>query len=77
MTGQPHGEIDPADADWGTFLWLAFITGAKPAAKASVNSLSMITDELYHEARKQYGDDPAINALNDVITSFYTSISNR
>jgi hypothetical protein len=37
----------------------------------------MVTDELHHEARKLFGDDPAINALNDVITSFYTSISER
>ena len=30
-----------------------------------------------HEARTQFGGDPAINALNDVITSFDTSISDR
>jgi hypothetical protein len=47
------------------------------ADRKSVNTLSMVTDELYHEARKQYGDDPAFNALNDVIASFYTSISDR
>jgi transcriptional regulator with XRE-family HTH domain len=47
------------------------------ADRKSINSLAMITDELYHEARTQFGDDPAINALNDVITSFYTSISDR
>ena len=47
------------------------------ADRKSVNTLSMVTDELYHEARKQYGGDPAFNALNDVIASFYTSISDR
>jgi transcriptional regulator with XRE-family HTH domain len=47
------------------------------ADRKSVNTLSMVTDELYHEVRKQFGDDPAINALNDVIASFYTSISDR
>jgi transcriptional regulator with XRE-family HTH domain len=63
-----NGDIDRA-TDWAR---QAFTTDRK-----SINSLSMITDELYHEARKQYGDDPAINALYDVITSFYTSISDR
>ncbi|MGH3772150.1 MAG: helix-turn-helix domain-containing protein [Pseudonocardiaceae bacterium] len=62
------GDIDRA-TDWAR---KAFHTDRK-----SVNSLSMITDELYHQARTRYGDDPAINTLNDVITSFYTSISNR
>lgn len=63
-----NGDIDHAT----TWARKAFNTDRK-----SVNSLSMVTDELYHEARKQFGDDPAINALNDVITSFYTSISDR
>ncbi len=47
------------------------------ADRKSINSLTMITDELCHEARTQFGDDPAINALSDVIASFYTSISDR
>jgi hypothetical protein len=63
-----NGDIDRA-TDWAR---QAFTTDRK-----SINSLSMITDELYHEARNQYGDDPAISALKDVITSFYTSISDR
>ena len=62
------GDIDRA-TDWAR--------KAFHADRKSVNSLSMVTDELYHEARKHYGNDPAINALNDVITSFYTSISDR
>lgn len=45
--------------------------------RRSVNSLSTVADELYHEARAQYGDDPAIGALNDVIASFYASVSDR
>ena len=45
--------------------------------RRSVNSLSTVADELYHEAHTRYGDDPAINALNDVIASFYTSVSDR
>lgn len=60
------GDIDRATA-WAR---KAFTTDRK-----SVNTLSMVTDELYREARKKFGDDPAINALNDVITSFYISIS--
>ena len=63
-----HGDIDHA-TDWAR--------KAFHADRKSLNSLSMVTDELYHEARKSYRDDPAITALNDVITSFYTSISNR
>lgn len=62
------GDIDRA-TDWAR---KAFSVDRK-----SVNTLSMVTDELYHEARRQYSDDPAINALNDVITSIYTSISDR
>jgi tetratricopeptide (TPR) repeat protein len=62
------GDIDRA-TDWAR---KAFNTDRK-----SVNTLSMVTDELHHETRKLYGDDPAINALNEVITSFYTSISDR
>jgi hypothetical protein len=45
--------------------------------RRSVNSLSTVADELYHEARAYYGDEPAINALNDVIASFYASVSDR
>lgn len=45
--------------------------------RRSVNSLSTVADELYHEARAHYGDDSAINALNDVIASFYASVSDR
>jgi tetratricopeptide (TPR) repeat protein len=62
------GDIDRA-TDWAR--------KAFQADRKSVNSLIMITDELYHEARTQFGDDPAINALNNVIASFYTSISDR
>lgn len=62
------GDIDRA-TDWAR---KAFSTDRK-----SVNTLSMVTDELYHEARKQFGDDPAINALNEVVTSFYTRRSGR
>ena len=62
------GDIDHA-TDWAR---KAFTTDRK-----SINSLSMITDELYHEARTQFGDDPAISALNNVIASCYTSISDR
>jgi hypothetical protein len=47
------------------------------AGRRSINTLTMVVDELYHEARASYGDDPAISALNDVIASFYTSISDR
>lgn len=45
--------------------------------RKSINSLSTVADELYHQARAQYGDDPAISALNDVIACFYASISDR
>ena len=45
--------------------------------RRSVNALSTVADELYHEARAHYGDDPAINALNDVVASFYASVSDR
>ncbi|MGH3873917.1 MAG: helix-turn-helix domain-containing protein [Pseudonocardiaceae bacterium] len=58
-----NGDIDHATA-WAH--------KAFQADRTSVNSLSMITDELYHAARTRYGDDPAITALNDVIS--YTSI---
>jgi transcriptional regulator with XRE-family HTH domain len=47
------------------------------ADRRSVNTLSMVADELHHTARAQYGDDPAIAALNDVIASFYASMSDR
>jgi hypothetical protein len=63
-----EGDIDRATA-WAR--------KASNADRKSINTLSMVTDELYHEIRAQYGDDPAVNALNDVITSFYTSISGR
>lgn len=62
------GEIDRA-TDWAR--------KAFHADRKSINSLSMVTDELYHEVRKHYRDDPATTALNDIITSFYTSISDR
>jgi hypothetical protein len=62
------GNIDHA-TDWAR---QAFTTDRK-----SINSLTMITDELYHQARTQYGKDPALKALNDVITSFYTTISHK
>lgn len=62
------GDIDRA-TDWARKTF--------NADRKSVNTLSMVTDELYHEARNQYGNDPAISALNDVIASIYTSISDR
>jgi hypothetical protein len=37
----------------------------------------MVTDELYHQARTHYGKDPALKALNDVITSFYSTLSDK
>ncbi len=45
--------------------------------RRSVNSLSTVAYELYHEARARHGEDPAISALNDVISSFYASISDK
>jgi hypothetical protein len=63
-----HRDIDNA-TDWAR--------KAFNADRKSVNTMSMVTDELHHEARKLFGGDPAINALNDVMTSFYTSISDR
>jgi hypothetical protein len=45
--------------------------------RRSINSLSTVADELYHEARARHGNDPAISALNDVIASFYASINDR
>jgi transcriptional regulator with XRE-family HTH domain len=62
------GDIDHA-TDWAR---QAFTTDRK-----SINSLTMVTDELYHQARTHYGKDPALNALNDVITSFYTTINDK
>ncbi|MGH3833656.1 MAG: helix-turn-helix domain-containing protein [Pseudonocardiaceae bacterium] len=62
------GEIDRA-TDWAR--------KAFQADRKSINSLVMVTDELYHEACTRYRDDPATTALNNVITSFYTSISDR
>jgi transcriptional regulator with XRE-family HTH domain len=62
------GDIDHA-TDWAR---QAFSTDRK-----SINSLTMITVELYHQARTHYGKDPALNALNDVITSFYTTINDK
>jgi DNA-binding XRE family transcriptional regulator len=47
------------------------------ADRRSVNTLFMVTDELYNEAQKQYGKDPALNALNEVIAGFYASTSDR
>lgn len=46
------------------------------ASRKSVHTLSMIANELYLEARKQFGDDPAINTLNNVIIS-YASTAGR
>jgi hypothetical protein len=62
------GNIDGA-TEWAH---QAFTTDRK-----SINSLSTVADELYHETRAQYGDDPATSALNDVIASFYASITDR
>lgn len=50
---------------------------AYSADRRSVNTLSMVTDELYNQAREKYGNDPAIKSLNDVVASFYASISER
>lgn len=47
------------------------------AGRRSVNTLTMVADELHHVARAQYGSDPAIGALNDVISSFYKSIQDK
>ena len=63
-----NGDIDAA-TEWAR---KAFNINRK-----SINSLSTVADELYHEARTQYGNDPAISALNDVIASFYSSISDK
>jgi transcriptional regulator with XRE-family HTH domain len=63
-----NGDIDHA-TDWAR---QAFTTDRK-----SINSLTMVTDELYHQAHTHYGKDPALKALNHVITSFYTTISNK
>lgn len=62
------GDVDGA-TEWAC---KAFKTGRR-----SVNSLSTVADELYHETRARYGEDSAINALNDVIASFYASISDK
>jgi hypothetical protein len=37
--------------------------------RRSVTSLSTVADELYLEARARYGDDPAVRALREIITS--------
>ncbi len=63
-----EGDIDGA-TEWAR---KAFATDRR-----SVNSLSTIADELYHQARARYRNDPAITALNEVIASFYASISDR
>jgi transcriptional regulator with XRE-family HTH domain len=60
------GDIDGA-IDWAR---QAFTTDRR-----SINSLATVANELYHEARTRYGNDPAITALNDIIASFYASIS--
>jgi transcriptional regulator with XRE-family HTH domain len=62
------GDIDDA-TEWAR---KAFTT-----ERRSINSLSTVADELYHEARARYGDDPSISALNDAIASFYASIGNK
>jgi tetratricopeptide (TPR) repeat protein len=62
------GDIDSA-TEWAR---KAFATDRR-----SINSLSTVADELYHEARARYNNDPAIKALNNVIASFYTSINDR
>jgi transcriptional regulator with XRE-family HTH domain len=59
-----NGDIDGA-TEWAR--------KAYNANRRSVNTLSMVTEELHHEARHRFGDDPAITALNDVIQSFYAS----
>lgn len=62
------GDLDSA-AEWAR--------KAFSAERRSVNSLSTVADELRQEARTRYGDDPAISALNNVVTSFYVSIRGR
>ncbi|MDQ3763647.1 MAG: hypothetical protein M3460_19100 [Actinomycetota bacterium] len=62
------GDIDDA-AEWAR--------EAFSADRRSVNSLSIVADELYHQGRAQYRDDPAISALNNVIASFYASVSDK
>lgn len=47
------------------------------ADRRSVNTLSMVTDELYDEVRQKFGTDPAISALNEVIATFYASVTDR
>jgi hypothetical protein len=32
---------------------------------------------LYNEARKRHGTDPAMTALNDVVASYYASLTDR
>lgn len=59
------GDLDSA-TDWARTAF--------SAERRSVNSLCTVADELRHEARARYGNDPAISALNDVITSFYASV---
>ncbi|HET9253591.1 MAG TPA: helix-turn-helix transcriptional regulator [Pseudonocardiaceae bacterium] len=68
ITSLRNGDIDSA-TEWAR---KAFATDRR-----SINSLSTVTDELYHEARNRYRKDPAINALNDVIASFYASINDK
>jgi tetratricopeptide (TPR) repeat protein len=41
------------------------------ADRKSVKTLAMVAEELHHEVRAQYGNDPATNGLNEVIRSFY------
>jgi tetratricopeptide (TPR) repeat protein len=62
------GDIDGA-MEWAR---KAFTTNRR-----SINTLSTLVGELYHEARTHYGNDPAISPLNDVIAFFSTSISHK
>ncbi|MGH3874791.1 MAG: hypothetical protein ACRDSR_25360 [Pseudonocardiaceae bacterium] len=52
------GDIDRA-TDWAG---MAF-----SADRKSVQDLSIAAGELYREAQERFGDDPALNTLNDVI----------
>ena len=63
-----HRQIDAA-TEWAR---KAFSTDRR-----SIISLATVADELYHETRARFGDEPAISALNDVIASFYALVSDR
>jgi len=63
-----NGDLDGA-AEWAR--------KAFSEDRRSVKSLGMVVDELWTEARRKHGNDPAVGVLKDVIASFYASISDR